>query len=122
MAKTLLEKMFAKPTYKIVVLHIPEELNSSLLVDNNITGKLNDSYDFILAFYTKKEELEKEVPKLKNSLTQNGLLWIAYPKGKLLQTDLNRDILHELMKDYRFDGVSLVSLNAIWSAMRFKQI
>jgi hypothetical protein len=55
--------------------------------------------------------LGKEILKLKESLETNGLLWIAYPKAKRLETDLNRDILHETAKKFGLDGVSLVSLN-----------
>ncbi|HSW97239.1 MAG TPA: hypothetical protein VLF89_05425 [Candidatus Saccharimonadales bacterium] len=121
MGKTLLEKMFAKPTYKMAIIHTPEELKSELWTDSKIDDKLTDAYNFILLFNIKQHELEQELPQLKKSLAENGLLWIAYPKGKMLQTDLNRDILRELLQQYNLESVSLVSLNDTWSAMRFKK-
>ena len=120
MAKTLLEKMFLKTDYTFAVLHVPLDLHSELNPNNNFD--LKSTYNFILTFYSKKEDLEKELSKLKENLETNGLLWIAYPKGKALQTDLNRDILHATAKQYGLDGISLVSLNETWSAMRFKKI
>ena len=122
MAKTLLEKMFLKPEYITAFVHIPSNLHSDLNQNNKTDSSLNSTYNFILAFYSKKEDLEKEIAKLKEKLEINGLLWIAYPKGKTLQTDLNRDILHATAKHYGLDGVSLVSLNDTWSAMRFKKV
>lgn len=122
MAKTLLEKMFLKAEYKVAFLYVPKDLQSELETSNEIDTSLKDIYTFILSFYTQKNDLEKEIAKLRESLQTNGILWIAYPKGKALQTDLNRDILHETAKHYGLDGVSLISLGDIWSAMRFKKL
>jgi len=122
MAKTLLEKMFLKPDYSVAIIHVPGELQTDLKTENKTENELNNLYNFILAFYSNKEAFEKEVEELKTSLITNGLLWIAYPKAKALRTDLNRDILHETAKNFGLDGVSIISLNETWSAMRFKKI
>ncbi|MGH9198205.1 MAG: hypothetical protein ACRD1T_21040 [Acidimicrobiia bacterium] len=49
-----------------------------------------------------------------------GRLWIAYPKGKAIKTDLNRDTLNEHLQQRKWQGVSLVAIDDIWAAMRFK--
>ena len=121
MSKTLLEKMFLKPEHSIALLNVPENLKNDLKITKKTSYDLMSTYDFILTFYTKKSDLQKEVEKLKTSLEPNGLLWIGYPKAKRLETDLNRDILHETAKFFGLDGVSLISLNETWSAMRFKK-
>ncbi len=121
MTKTLPEKLFLKPDYSVAFMHIPEELQTDLKITNKTDNTISNSYNFILAFYAKTADLEKEIIKLKEALGENGLLWIAYPKAKALATDLNRDILHETAKHFGLDGVSLVSLNETWSAMRFKK-
>jgi hypothetical protein len=120
MAKTLLEKMFLKPEYSVALLHMPKDLQVDFKTGNKTDNALQTTNDFILAFYTRKEDMKKDAKELKESLKKNGLLWIAYPKAKALETDLNRDILHETAKQFGLDGVSLISLNQTWSAMRFK--
>lgn len=120
MTKTLLEKMFLKSDYTIALLHVPQELQPELKVTNATNTSLKGTYNFIVTFYIKTDDLKNEITKLKESLATNALLWVAYPKAKGLQTDLNRDILHEIAKHYGLDGVSLISLNNTWSAMRFK--
>ena len=122
MIKTLLQKMYLKPDYAFVIINQPNELKAELHSTQEIHTSLNQKYNFILAFYSKKQELEKDIRKMKVCLLPEGLLWIAYPKSKKLEADLNRDILHGLMQEYGLDGVSLVSLNSTWSAMRFKVI
>ncbi len=55
------------------------------------------------------------------TLKPDGLLWICYPKGgSRVKTDLNRDILWEEMKKYKLAGVAMVSVDNVWSAMRFR--
>ncbi len=71
-----------------------------------------------LVFARNKKELGAHVPK---QIAPDDILWVAYPKGSAkVPTDLNRDILHAEMAKRGFDGVSLVSVDATWSAMRFK--
>ena len=55
------------------------------------------------------------------SIKPDGLIWIAYPKGGGMETDLNRDVLREALAKQGLEGVSLVALDATWSAMRFKR-
>jgi hypothetical protein len=58
---------------------------------------------------------------VEKSLKPNGILWITYPKGtSKVKTDLNRDILWKQLKDYGFDAIAIFSVDATWSAMRFK--
>jgi hypothetical protein len=58
---------------------------------------------------------------VKRSLKSDGLLWICYPKGSSkMKTDLNRDILWGQMEKFGLAGVSLVSVDEVWSDMRFR--
>lgn len=122
MTKTILEKMYFKPEYSSAILNLPSELTSEFSIVTSSNTGLQKSNFFILAFYIKKHQLENDISNILNSLEQTGILWIAYPKNKLLDTDINRDILHEYLRGHKLDGVSIVSLNQVWSAMRFKRI
>jgi len=55
-----------------------------------------------------------------NAAKEDRLSWIAYPKAGQLGTDLNRDTLFQLMRPYGIEGVRLVSIDEVWSAMRFR--
>ena len=46
--------------------------------------------------------------------------WIAYPKGGRLGTDLNREKLVALMEEYDLQPVRQISVNTVWSAVRFR--
>lgn len=62
-------------------------------------------------------------PKAIEAVTPEGMLWINYPKGtSKIKTDINRDTGWQTVTDLQFEGVSLVSIDETWSAMRFRPI
>ena len=78
--------------------------------------------DVVLAFARHADDLARLAPEAFAAVRKGGVLWIAYPKGGVKAgTDLNRDILHEAVeRTYGWTGVSLVAVDARWSAMRFR--
>jgi hypothetical protein len=51
------------------------------------------------------------------------VLWVSYFKGTAkTKTDINRDSLHAYARSIGLEGVSLISIDDDWSAMRFKSI
>jgi hypothetical protein len=52
-----------------------------------------------------------------NAIKEDGLLWISYPKKtSKIKTDIGGDV----MTHAGYDGVSLISINETWSAIRFR--
>jgi hypothetical protein len=79
------------------------------------------SFDFVQVFTKDKSELERFLPSALQAVKHDALLWIAYPKGGVKAgTDLNRDILWDAVAQHHFSGVTLISLDDVWSAMRFR--
>ncbi len=79
------------------------------------------SFDFVQVFAKDKGELERFLPIALQAVKYDALLWIAYPKGGAKAgTNLNRDILWDAVSQHGYSGVTLVSLNDVWSAMRFR--
>ena len=77
--------------------------------------------DLLLAFAGNRAELEAAVSQFER-VRGAGLLWVAYPKGGARKgTDLNRDILQELLQARGLVGVSLIALDERWSAMRVRR-
>ena len=51
---------------------------------------------------------------------RDAIAYIAYPKARKMGTDLNRDVLWRLANLEGLRGVRQVSLDDVWSAMRFR--
>ena len=76
--------------------------------------------DAVLVFAKDRAELEPRLPLLAEVAGRGGLAWLAYPKARQLGTDLNRDIIRELVPGAGLDPVRQVSLDDTWSALRLK--
>ena len=89
--------------------------------DVHVEQQLGDgAYDFIQLFATRKDDLISLAPGLRAAARPNGLVWIAYPKGKALPTDLNRDIVRVTLEPLGLETVSQVAIDETWSALRAK--
>jgi hypothetical protein len=57
------------------------------------------------------------------ALKYDGLLWISYPKrSSKVETDLTRDRGWEVMTEAGLRPVTQVSIDALWSALRFRPL
>ncbi len=85
------------------------------------TDSTNEPVNFIQVFVTSREELERQLGKLKSALSPKGLLWVTYPKGtSKVKTDVNRDIIREFAQPVGLQAVAMVSIDDTWSALRLK--
>jgi hypothetical protein len=122
MDAVLAKKLQYKQGMKALVLNSPPgylDLLTGAIA--NATGSVDDSLEFVQVFVKNLQELGIVFPAVEQALKNDGLLWITYPKGtSKVKTDLNRDILWKEMEKYHLLGVSLVSIDKMWSAMRFR--
>ena len=79
---------------------------------------------FIVAFVTKKAEIDKLAGPIAKKAKGDAIVWFAYPKGtsRKYSCDINRDKGWEAMKKHGFDTVRQVSIDEDWSALRFRRI
>jgi hypothetical protein len=121
---SLIKKLQIKPGQRMVIINAPAGYTEQLdpLPDGvDLAKKPEGTFDFVQVFATNSEELKKFIDTAIKAVKHEGLLWICYPKGSSkVKTDLNRDILWGIVDQYNFKGVTLVSLDDIWSAMRFR--
>jgi len=78
--------------------------------------------DAVLVFAASEAELRAYLGKLQASTAQAKLTWLAYPKAKQLNTDINRDSIRAIANDNGLDPVRQVALDDTWSAMRLKTL
>lgn len=96
-------------------------ISSSLPANVQIVSEYTDSVDFIQLFVKDSSELGQYLESALKVLEKDGYLWICYPKkSSKIKSDLNRDILVSLLREKNHEGVSLVSVDDTWSAMRVR--
>ena len=88
-----------------------------------VVRKADGLVDVLQLFIANRQEMEAELPKVKALAGPQSLIWVTYLKGTArTKTDINRDSLHAYARTVGLEGVSLVSINDDWSAMRFKLV
>lgn len=103
-----------------VFLYVPETLRAVFSPSVHAGVLKAGNTDFILAFFYRQSDMEQDIDGMKTALKKNGVLWIAYPKGGKLNSDLTRDMLREDLLRHGLKSVGLVSIDDTWSAMRFR--
>jgi hypothetical protein len=126
-SKTVAEKLFIKPGYRIAVINAPEgqvvEMLGVLPDKVTLSETLDGSFDLIVYYAATRDKLLPMLDTLKRALKAESPLWIAYPKGGAkakIKTDLNRDILWQVVADYHLTPVHQIAIDDTWSALRFK--
>lgn len=93
-----------------------KDIESPLL---DLKHKLTGKFDYIHLFVKTQAEFQENFPKLRNYLKSTGMLWVSWPKSKQLQTDLSIKSVIKLGYDFGLVESKSVSINSIWSALKF---
>jgi len=81
------------------------------------------TFDFVHLFVKNVAELESLGPTAINAVKHDGLLWISYPKrSSKVKTDITRDVGWDLLAQAGLRAVTQVSIDDVWSALRFRPI
>jgi hypothetical protein len=113
----LTKKLQIPPGTPIFLINAPEEIQ---LGDAKISKKLDSTVAVLLFAETSKTLSNSSSKPAITSAQADRLSWIAYPKAGQLATDLNRDKLVAALAPQNIEGVRLVSIDEVWSAMRFR--
>lgn len=79
------------------------------------------TFDLVHLFARNSQELGDLAPSALQAVKSDGWLWISYPKASSkIETDLTRDVGWSVLYQAGMRAVALVSINDVWSALRFR--
>jgi hypothetical protein len=110
-------KLQLKPGLTMCVLNAPKTFRW-----DSLSEKDPEKADAVLAFCASMAEVQDVGAPALVAALEDKLSWIAYPKDGQLSTDLSRDILNEHMKSKGVAGVRQISIDEVWSALRFRPV
>jgi len=124
---TLIKKLGIKPKQRLLILNAPEGFSERIgtLLSTDIelltTPTPSGNFDVVLQFVRNKAEVEEDTPKAIGMVKPGGRLWLSYPKqSSKVPTDVNRDMLWKIFPDSEWRPVTQISIDEIWSALRFR--
>src|SRR5438552_16884421 len=122
MPQELAQKLLIKPDARVQLVNAPIGYARKLgpLPPGATVIDKRGKADVVIAFIRDAAELKRLAPSF-GALEDEAVLWVAYPKGgSKAGTDVDRDTLHAAMEKHELTGVTLVALDEVWSAMRFR--
>jgi hypothetical protein len=122
--KTTAERLLIKPGARVrIVGDVPDAAGRlGPLPEGATLDASAPRADAVVLFARSSAEVRAHLPGAAGTAGPDGLLWLAYPKGSSgLKTDLSRDTMTPLTDPIAgLTGVTLVSVDEVWSAMRLR--
>ncbi len=124
----LIKKLRFDKLQEVLILNAPDEFNpvmKELAKTTNVEAAVGKkkTYAAMLIFVNKEEDVRNAASTIMNTLIDDGLLWLVYPKksSKKYKPEISRDNGWQSMGDIGFEPVSLISIDDDWSALRFRK-
>ena len=83
------------------------------------SSRLSGEFDYIHCFCITQAEMRDRFPKLKRHLKASGMLWLSWPKGRQLGTDLGLPKVIEIGYDFGLVESTTLRVDDTWSAIKF---
>jgi len=123
----ILEKLQLKDEKNLLIQGLPSSVEkqfAKLSYNKNLTPLFKArKVDFALIFAINQLQLNNILKEVFSALHPACKLWIAYPKPtSKIVSDLNRDASWEILSDNDFEAIRQVTLDHVWTAMRFTKL
>jgi hypothetical protein len=124
MTKPVARKLGMNPGMRALIVAPPPgylKLLTPLPEGLTVSSRADGTYPFVQLFATRLSEIRKFARQLSKYAAPNALVWISYPK-KTSQTnsELSRDRIREAMRGTGWRSVSIIAIDQVWSALRFR--
>ena len=119
----LVRKLGIKPAAQLGLIGAPDgfdatlgELPPGVRVRRTVA---RGTFDVLVAFHTRRTDLERRLPALAGALDPAGGLWIAWPKrASGVSTDLTEDVVRTLGLAAGLVDHKVCAVDAVWSGLR----
>jgi hypothetical protein len=124
---SVFDKLNFKNQREILVLSAPPSFEPELRTLSRVSilrdARKAKSIEFVIAFVTRRAEVEAAVKLIVPKTDGDVVLWFAYPKGtsQRVAGEINRDRGWEPLQSAGFETVRLVAIDEDWSALRFRR-
>ena len=120
MTRTVAQKMGVKPGARAHFVGAPAVALSAMeLPDLDVVDELEGGFDYIHYFAVTQEDMRRTFPTLKPHLQAAGMLWLSWPKGGRLGSDLGLPIVIKIGYDFGLVESTCLRVNDVWAGLKF---
>lgn len=120
MSKSVSQKMGIRPAARSHFVNAPATTLTAMAHPGlKICDRLEGDFDYIHFFALTQAEMDHTFPKLKAHLGATGMLWLSWPKGRKLETDLTLPQVIRIGYSHGLVESTALSVDETWSALKF---
>ena len=125
-SQTILEKLQLKDEKNLLIQGLPSTVEKQFVkisFAKNVTPLLKArKIEFALVFAISQKQLKDILIDVVPALHDEAKLWVAFPKAaSKIVSDLTRECNWECIAQFGYEEVNLITIDSIWTAMRFKK-
>jgi hypothetical protein len=120
-ATPLPRKLGFKPGMTAVFLDAPERVDELLGELESVTVKrsLRGRADLVMCFVTRRRELERRAPRLREAVAPAGMVWVCWPKrASKVDTDVTEDVVREVLLPTGLVDTKVAAVDETWSGLK----
>ena len=116
-------KLGIKPGHRVLLLRAPDRFAEATLGELpdgvRLARRAGGSADVIVAFHTRRAQLERDLSRLRALMEPAAGLWIAWPKrASGVETDITEDVVREIALPTGLVDNKVCAIDATWSGLR----
>ncbi|WP_327022903.1 hypothetical protein [Micromonospora sp. NBC_01739] len=120
MPRTVAQKMGVKPGSRTFFMNAPEAVHETIDLPDLVVGeRLDGEFDYMHLFVITQAEMNDQFPRLKAHLRAGGMLWLSWPKGRKLGSDLTLPKVIEIGYNHGLVESTCLSVDPTWSGLKF---
>ncbi|HEX6743263.1 MAG TPA: DUF3052 domain-containing protein [Solirubrobacteraceae bacterium] len=120
-ATPLPRKLGFKPGMTAVFLDAPEHVGDLLGELEGVTVKrsLRGHADLVMCFVTRRRELKRRAPRLREAVAPDGMVWVCWPKrASKVDTDVTEDVVREVLLPTGLVDNKVAAVDETWSGLK----
>lgn len=119
MPRSVAQKMGIKEGMRAFFVNAPAlALKAIELPELAVSEDLDGDFDYIHFFSITRAEVDETLPKLKPHLRASGMLWLSWPKGRKLGSDLGLPKVIEFAYDHGLVESTCLRIDDTWAGLK----
>ena len=118
----LSKKLGIKPGMAIHAIDAPSgyrTLLAPLPDDVTFAARLSTAVDVVHVFATTASSFEKTLPRLRNQMRADAVLWVSWPKkAAKVPTDVTEDVIRAIALPTGLVDVKVCAVDDVWSGLK----
>lgn len=118
----LVKKLGIKEGFTLYIKNSPfeyEELLGRLPDNTAVKTRLSKGLDFVHCFIKSQKELAGFLPKAKEAICPNGMIWVSWPKkASKVDTDVTEDVIRLVCLPLDLVDIKVCAIDDTWSGLK----